>query len=112
MLCFLATEAHELSLSTSLSVLYFSAIDFEVNFHLRAIWHHPSNILRSVHTHSKKALQFLQKCADFFLSPILVVIVLKSYLSESFLLMGPKKSVLLSKIPTYLGSQLSEVFLV
>ena len=36
MLFFLATETHELPLSTSLKILYFLVIDFEINFRLWA----------------------------------------------------------------------------
>ena len=75
---------------------------------------HPNNALQSIHTHSKKALQFVWKCvciffnamysnSIFFLSPILEVIALKSHFSEVFLLMEPKKLVPLSKVPLIQG---------
>ena len=128
MLCFLATKAHELPLSTSLSILYFSVIDFEASFLLC-----PScNILPSINVlscyqptkkHHKKALHFVRKSAciafntkssnsNFFLHSISKAIAMKSHLNGDFCSMDPKKLVPLSESPTYSESQLSSVFLV
>ena len=83
----------------------------------------PTNVLRSIYTHSKKALQFIRKCVCNFFnamslnSNLFYVSYLGSHcievpLKRNFSLMGPKRLLPLSESPTYLVSQLSEVFLV
>ena len=122
MFCFLATEAHELPLSTSLSILYFSIINFEVDFCLWTTY----NILSTFcdqSTHSKKGSTNCSKMClyvfqcNVFEFKLFFVFYLGSHcfevlLKRIFLLMRPKKLILLSKSLTHLGSQLNEVFLV
>ena len=84
--------------------------------------HHPTNVLQSIHTHSKKAQQFVRKFVCIFFNPMsldsnIFFFYLGGHgievlLKQSFLLMGPKELVPLSKSPTYPESQLREVFLV
>ena len=121
MLCVLATEAHEFPILTSLISLYFSAIDFKVNFCLWTTCNIlPMSCNQSTHT-VKRLYNLLEKVFVFFQSKMhlwiqtFFVSYLENYcievsLNQSFLLMGLKKLVPLSERPTYPGSQLSKVF--
>ena len=127
MLCVLATKAHELPLSTSLSILYFSVIDFEASFFyvLVATSYQQPTPCHAINpqTNSVKRLYILfekvfvlffnamSSNSNFFAS-YLGSHCIEVPLKRSFLFNGPKKLVPLSESPTYPGSQLSGVFLI
>ena len=107
MLCFLATEVHELPLSTSLSTLYFLvATSYQQPTSCHAI---------NPQTNTVKRLYILfEKVFVLFFNAMLSnSILFASYvgshcievpLKRSFLFNGPKKLVPLSESPTYPGS--------
>ena len=127
MLCYLATKAYELPLSTSLSILYFSVIDFEASFLyvvLPTSYQQPTSchaINPQTNTVKRLYILFEKVFVLFFNAMLSNSILFASYvgshcievpLKRSFLFNGPKKLVPLSESPTYPGSQLSGVFLV
>ena len=125
--CFLAKKAHELPLSTSLGISYFSVIDFEASFllcpgcdilpttNVLSCINPQRNTVKRLYILFEKVFVLffnaMSSNSNFFAS------YLGSHCNEvplkrSFLFNGPKKLVPLSESPTYPESQLIGVFLV